>query len=426
VVVFVLDSFSESGASHGNQVGQIVDSACYGKCEIRAIDVFRERLGKAGGYLRALMEIQEYMESHPNHGVVLNISLASKNPSLLEHTLISRLCEQGAIVVAAAGNDNKRSPQFPAFYEETVAVAAASGNRKANYSNYGEHVDIAAEGLQRKQITRYEVRHTSVGLEETIYYTVIGGTSFSAPRVSGLIAYILRQRPELTPHAVIELVKENATLLKDEYFQKGLLGAGRISPHRTLRKADPAYQRARAMQIVSLVEMPLFILILSTLGTKEFAHGLLAYLLLFVLFAGVGDLVLIVDGGLIRYGFVCGVVALVPNIVLTGIVLANMIRKRRSWAQVHSQQCREYFTELVNEGDTPFEARVKVSQAGHPELPGIIHEYLAAQFRTIDSLLDFLTRARKDAGRRNKLEGHKVLRLVREQLSSNAGRKRRL
>ena len=53
---------------------------------------------------------------------------------------------KGGLVVFSAGNDNLANGA-PANYERVIAVAALNSNgSKANYSNYGDFVDLAAPG----------------------------------------------------------------------------------------------------------------------------------------------------------------------------------------------------------------------------------------------------------------------------------------
>lgn len=52
------------------------------------------------------------------------------------------------IFVAAAGNDNVSTPQYPAAYASVVAVAASNAlDDKAPFSNYGSRIDISAPGI---------------------------------------------------------------------------------------------------------------------------------------------------------------------------------------------------------------------------------------------------------------------------------------
>ena len=86
---------------------------------------------------------------------------------------------KGGLVVFAAGNDNLANGA-PANYERVIAVAALNSNgNKANYSNYGDFVDLAAPGT---------------GVYSTFpggAYGNLSGTSMACPHVSGVAALIV-------------------------------------------------------------------------------------------------------------------------------------------------------------------------------------------------------------------------------------------
>lgn len=86
---------------------------------------------------------------------------------------------KGGLVVFAAGNE-AISNCAPANYEPVIAVGAIDKNgRRADFSNYGDWVDIAAPG---------------VGILSTVpgsAYESMQGTSMACPHVSGVAALVL-------------------------------------------------------------------------------------------------------------------------------------------------------------------------------------------------------------------------------------------
>ncbi|KMQ65168.1 hypothetical protein ACM46_08465 [Chryseobacterium angstadtii] len=115
---------------------------------------------------------------------------------------------KGAVVVAAAGNESKRSlSQFnpvgsPANCPSVLAVAALdSGNNLANFSNrhinpYGE-IDIACAGVDV-----YSSWPTPT------YYRTISGTSMATPHVAGILALLWEKYPSASPHQIINEMKK--------------------------------------------------------------------------------------------------------------------------------------------------------------------------------------------------------------------------
>jgi subtilisin family serine protease len=83
------------------------------------------------------------------------------------------------VLVASAGNNNTSAPQYPAAYSGVITVAATDLlDRKASFSNYGSDVYVDAPGVN--------IFSTYPGG----YYSMVSGTSFSAPIVAGTAGLI--------------------------------------------------------------------------------------------------------------------------------------------------------------------------------------------------------------------------------------------
>lgn len=114
-----------------------------------------------------------------NGAVVINISIELREPSEELEEAVNYAWNNGAIIVAAAGNGGTQSPVYPAYYEHVIAVAATEqDDTLAMLSNYGEWVDMAAPG--------FEIYSTLPGNE----YGYKTGTSFATAYVSGLAAIL--------------------------------------------------------------------------------------------------------------------------------------------------------------------------------------------------------------------------------------------
>jgi subtilase family protein len=111
---------------------------------------------------------------------VVNLSFAGPEDELVHHA-VQELAKAGAIVVAAAGNDGPNAPpSYPAAYEEVIAVTAVDRNMAAyRYANRGEHIDIAAPGV--------DVWTAFPGRREGAQ----SGTSFAVPYVAAVLAVAL-------------------------------------------------------------------------------------------------------------------------------------------------------------------------------------------------------------------------------------------
>jgi len=153
------------------------------------------------------------------------------------HDLIRELYERGGILVASAGNMDMERIAYPAAYEEVIAVAAVEKGsvRKTSYSNYGGGVSVSARGdvkYERKfgKRDRIKVR------------TEVHGTSFSAARVTGVIAEILAtsERPLTREDALRKLRDIAHSFRGDDYFKDGKLGFGVVGEYVRLRELWPS------------------------------------------------------------------------------------------------------------------------------------------------------------------------------------------
>ncbi len=82
------------------------------------------------------------------HGAeVINLSLSMTGSADLEEA-VNYAWNQGAILVAAAGNKGTEEPSYPAYYDNCLAVAGTNQNNTlALLSSYGDWVDVAAPGF---------------------------------------------------------------------------------------------------------------------------------------------------------------------------------------------------------------------------------------------------------------------------------------
>ncbi|MEX2141327.1 MAG: S8 family peptidase [Pirellulales bacterium] len=112
---------------------------------------------------------------------LISMSLGSAYPSQAIYRAIQRALEQKRFVICAAGNDGRpNSVNYPARWEETVAVGAVDKEGKlARFSSQGEELDICAPGEN--------VLSTFLNGG----YAKLSGTSMATPFVSGVVTLLI-------------------------------------------------------------------------------------------------------------------------------------------------------------------------------------------------------------------------------------------
>jgi serine protease len=170
-----------------------------------------------------------------NGAVVINISWAREGaPSAFEQEIIDSAFAKGAILVAAAGNDQPGTAyappdtcplSYPAVYSHVTAVAATDmADRAADFTYYGTWVDVSAPG---KAIYSAQWNDS--------YVMQAGNTSSACALVSGVAALLKVTEPDMNGDQF-----EARMLTTSDYIDNlnptyvGWLGGGRLNAYRAL------------------------------------------------------------------------------------------------------------------------------------------------------------------------------------------------
>jgi hypothetical protein len=157
---------------------------------------------------------------------VINCSWGALSRSQAEQEAIDIAVSLGAIVVAAAGNDGRYTPFYPASYHNVCSVAWLENNDVHISGNFHETVKIGAPGTNIFS-TFVENRYGS-----------LSGTSMATPLVSAAAALVKMKFPNLSPAQIITRLKASADN-NDRLNPRvaGLIGAGRLNMLRAVQTA---------------------------------------------------------------------------------------------------------------------------------------------------------------------------------------------
>ena len=204
------DGFGESkdNVGHGTHVSGIIASI-YNNVSIMAL--------KYSDFADTLRAIRYAID----HGAdIINYSGGGKGYSADEFALFKEAETKGIILVAAAGNDGEdigKDPYYPAAYGLTNIISVGASDHEGSLireSNYGAGVDIAAPGL--------DIFSSMSGNR----YGLLSGTSQAAAFVSGAVALIKANSPELNVEEIKSTIINSARhneKLQDKVKSNGVL-----------------------------------------------------------------------------------------------------------------------------------------------------------------------------------------------------------
>lgn len=228
--------FGESNSSwHGSHVAGIVAASADNRLGIAGVAYDAQVLpirviGKCGGFSSDIADAIRWaaggsVDGIPNNTApaqVINLSLGGRGIcNTITQEAIDFALDQGSTVIVAAGNEaTEAATSTPANCDGVITVAATNrAGERANYSNFGEIVDIAAPGGEIINNPRDGILSavnqgdTSPEGDSFAYYI---GTSMAAPHVAGVAALLYSLNPNLTGKMVERLLKASITPFPSE------------------------------------------------------------------------------------------------------------------------------------------------------------------------------------------------------------------
>ena len=177
--------------------------------------------GSGGGTISDIAEAIRFAADH--QADVINMSLGGGGENQLMKEAIEYAHNKGVVIIAAAGNENAESASYPARYAHVIGVAASdSQGERAEFSNYGAGVDIAAPGGG----------HGSKIWQETIdpdtntpVISGFAGTSMAAPHVAG-VAALIKSVGVKDPDEIREILQQSVRRIAAD--PQNFYGAGHL------------------------------------------------------------------------------------------------------------------------------------------------------------------------------------------------------
>ncbi|KAI0108886.1 subtilase [Nemania sp. FL0031] len=192
---------------HGSHVSGTIGGATFGVAKnVKLVGV--KVLDASGGgtnadVLDGLNFVESDVQDKKIQGkAVMNMSLGGGLSQAINKA-IEALVDAGVVPVVAAGNEAQDAANTsPASAPNAITVGAldATTDERADFSNFGDVVDIYAPGVDV----------LSVGIKSNTDTETLSGTSMASPHVAGLAAYLMSLEDLTTAAGVAQRMKSLA------------------------------------------------------------------------------------------------------------------------------------------------------------------------------------------------------------------------
>ena len=183
-------------AAPANGVGLV---GMYPRAKLRSWDISPQGVPSLGDELQALGYVLR------NGRGVVNISFGGATLFPVEEHAILAAFGAGSLIVASSGNlrDLLSIPEYPGSFPHVLTVGATDENDEVTvFSSASPALDLVAPGLDMPVAAPRSLVPAG--------YLTLGGTSFSAPLVSGAAAALWTARPKLDKTQVFALLRTTA------------------------------------------------------------------------------------------------------------------------------------------------------------------------------------------------------------------------
>jgi len=239
VIDLLNEPAGDTPARHGTAVASIISGGEGVPGVAPGADLLAVRVMSDDGLGNTFTLAQGVMDAVDRGARVINMSVGSVGDASVLGQAVAYAQQQGAVIVAAAGNHGQDGILYPARYAGVLAVGAVDADgRQMYFSNRGERLDLVAPGLGV----------TAAGTDgEAIAFS---GTSAATPFVAGAVAGIWSESPELNGAEVAQLLTRYAddggAPGRDTRYGFGMLNVGRVLERHTPGLVDMVLARPHA------------------------------------------------------------------------------------------------------------------------------------------------------------------------------------
>jgi len=214
--------------THCAGIAAAVINNSIGIAGLAQVRVMTEKVLDADGWGTYASVAQGIIHATDQGANVISMSLGGDADEAVCRDAVKYAYEHGVLIVASAGNDGSTFPNYPAYYEEVIAVSATDQNDALAYwSTRGNWIELAAPGVDiYSTMPTYHVTMNDYGF--AMNYANMSGTSMACPHVTGLAALIWSRFPNATRDWVAVRLKTTTDDLGEPGFDINY-GYGRIN-----------------------------------------------------------------------------------------------------------------------------------------------------------------------------------------------------
>ena len=183
---------------------------------------------------------------------IINLSLGGIEFSAAEQATINEVIQSGAIIVAASGNQGREQVNYPAAYQNVIAVGATNSQGSVStYSNSGQFIDLVAPGGECLDTTcsggvnsmGATGRLSTLSDQRQPKWVRLAGTSMAAAHISAMLGIARSYLPALDAFEFTKLLKKGqVTLNSNERYASPtfnqLTGWGALDSKKLLELMD--------------------------------------------------------------------------------------------------------------------------------------------------------------------------------------------